>query len=85
GLSQQQGSKALTSSKSMATTSHSMAWTISDTRYESTGVSTGQESSPIDSMMNDDSIPNEQGQLSDDEDIENDHLPNADMRKDWWK
>nr|GEW17077.1 retrovirus-related Pol polyprotein from transposon TNT 1-94 [Tanacetum cinerariifolium] len=48
---QQQGSKALTSSKSMPTTLHSMAWTISDTRYKSTGVSAGQESSPTDSMM----------------------------------
>nr|GEW44203.1 RNA-binding S4 domain-containing protein [Tanacetum cinerariifolium] len=34
GLVQQQGSKASTSSKSIATTSYSMAWTISDTRYE---------------------------------------------------
>nr|GEV50018.1 integrase, catalytic region, zinc finger, CCHC-type, peptidase aspartic, catalytic [Tanacetum cinerariifolium] len=60
GSAQQQGSKALSSSKSMATTPHSMAWTISDTRFESTGVSTSQESSPIDYMMNDESIPNEQ-------------------------
>nr|GEU37776.1 UBN2 domain-containing protein [Tanacetum cinerariifolium] len=43
------------------------------------------KSSPIDFMMNDDSIPNEQVQLSDDEDTENDHLSNADTRKDWWK
>nr|GFC59324.1 hypothetical protein [Tanacetum cinerariifolium] len=56
GLAQQQGSKAPTSSKSMATTPHSMAWTISNTSYESTGVSAGQESSPAYSMMNDDSI-----------------------------
>ncbi|GKB86115.1 hypothetical protein Tco_0958387 [Tanacetum coccineum] len=44
-----------------------------------------QESFPTDSMMNDDSIPDEQVQLSDDEDTENDHLPKADTRKDWWK
>ncbi|GKC36754.1 hypothetical protein Tco_1049138, partial [Tanacetum coccineum] len=29
--------------------------------------------------------PDEQVQLSDDEDTENDHLPKADTRKDWWK
>ncbi|GJS00612.1 hypothetical protein Tco_0317120 [Tanacetum coccineum] len=45
---------------------------------------TGASGAP-DSLMNDDSIPDEQVQLSDDEDIENDHLPNTDMRKDWWK
>nr|GEU85853.1 hypothetical protein [Tanacetum cinerariifolium] len=59
--------------------------TRSDTRHESTGVSAGQESSLTDFMMNDNFIPNEQVQLSDDEDIKNDHLPKADMRKDWWK
>nr|GEV74694.1 retrovirus-related Pol polyprotein from transposon TNT 1-94 [Tanacetum cinerariifolium] len=36
-------------------------------------------------MMNDDSVPNERVQLSDDEDTKNDHLPNVDTRKDWWK
>nr|GEW48145.1 copia protein [Tanacetum cinerariifolium] len=35
----------------------------------------------LDSMMNDDSILDEQVQLSDDEDTRNDHLPNADTRK----
>nr|GEV91339.1 hypothetical protein [Tanacetum cinerariifolium] len=62
-----------------------MSYTIFNTRYESTGVFAGQESSLIDSMMNDDSIPDEQVQLSDDEDTRNDHLPKADTRKDWWK
>nr|GEV40488.1 hypothetical protein [Tanacetum cinerariifolium] len=85
GSAQQQGSKALPLSKSMATTPHSMAWTISDTRFESTGVSASQESSPTDYMMNDDSIPDEQVQLFNDEVTGNDHLPNADTRKDWWK
>ncbi|GKD83860.1 hypothetical protein Tco_1350699 [Tanacetum coccineum] len=61
------------------------AWTTSDTRYKSTGVSAGQDSSPIDSMMNDDSIPDEQVQLTDNVDTRNDHLPKADTRKDWWK
>nr|GEU37173.1 monodehydroascorbate reductase [Tanacetum cinerariifolium] len=38
-----------------------------------------------DYLMNDDSIPDEAVHLSDDEDTKNDHLPKADMRKDWWK
>nr|GEV31316.1 hypothetical protein [Tanacetum cinerariifolium] len=49
------------------------------------GVFVGQESSSTDSMMNDDSIPDEQVQLSNNEDTKNDHLPNADTRKDLWK
>ncbi|GJT75359.1 hypothetical protein Tco_1042084 [Tanacetum coccineum] len=85
GSAQQQGSKAPSSSKTAASTPQSMAWTTSDTRYESTGVSAAHESSPTDSLMNEDSIPEEQVQLSDDEDTGNDHLPNADMRKGWWK
>nr|GEV11559.1 hypothetical protein [Tanacetum cinerariifolium] len=43
------------------------------------------ETYPTDYLMNDDSIPNEQVHLSDDEDTRNDHLPKADMGKDWWK
>ncbi|GJZ82038.1 hypothetical protein Tco_0647032 [Tanacetum coccineum] len=35
--------------------------------------------------MQDDSIPDEQAHLSNDEDSGNDHLPKADSRKDWWK
>ncbi|GJY35353.1 hypothetical protein Tco_0420731 [Tanacetum coccineum] len=35
--------------------------------------------------MQDDSIPEEQVLLSDDEDSENDHQPKANLRKDWWK
>ncbi|GJU80600.1 putative ribonuclease H-like domain-containing protein [Tanacetum coccineum] len=37
------------------------------------------------SWMQDDSIPDEQVHLSDDEDSENDHLSKADSRQDWWK
>ncbi|GJR14242.1 hypothetical protein Tco_0796894 [Tanacetum coccineum] len=69
----------------VASTPPSMTWTTSDIRYESVGVSAAQESSPTDSLMNDDSIPGEQVQFFDYEDTGNDHLPNADMRKDWWK
>ncbi|GJR35134.1 hypothetical protein Tco_1210818 [Tanacetum coccineum] len=53
--------------------------------YESFGVSRAQELSLTDSLMQDDSIPDEQVHLSDDEDSGNDHLPKADSRKDWWK
>ncbi|GKE19645.1 hypothetical protein Tco_1427222 [Tanacetum coccineum] len=69
----------------MASTLESMAWTTSDTRYESTGVSADQDSSPTESLMHDDSTPDEQVQSSDDEDIGNDQIPEADIRKDWWK
>ncbi|GKE30778.1 hypothetical protein Tco_1446162, partial [Tanacetum coccineum] len=62
-----------------------MAWTTSDTRFESTDFMAAQELSPTDSLMQDDSIPDEQVHLSDDEDFGNDHLPKADSRQDWWK
>nr|GEY16447.1 hypothetical protein [Tanacetum cinerariifolium] len=48
-------------------------------------VSGTQELSPTDSLIQDDSILDEQVHFSDDEDSENDHLPKADSRKDWWK
>ncbi|GKA05761.1 hypothetical protein Tco_0684881 [Tanacetum coccineum] len=69
----------------MASTLESMAWTTSDTRYESTSVSADQDSSPIESLMHDDSTPDEQVQSSNDEDTGNDQIPEADTRKDWWK
>ncbi|GJQ90660.1 hypothetical protein Tco_0001799 [Tanacetum coccineum] len=62
-----------------------MAWTTSNTRYESAGFAVTQETSPTDYQMNDDSIPDEQVHLSADKDTKNDHLPKADKRKDWWK
>nr|GEV14785.1 integrase, catalytic region, zinc finger, CCHC-type, peptidase aspartic, catalytic [Tanacetum cinerariifolium] len=49
------------------------------------GLSGTQELSNMDSLTLDDSIPNEQVHLSDDEDSGNDHLPTADSRKGWWK
>ncbi|GJU17163.1 hypothetical protein Tco_1145129 [Tanacetum coccineum] len=79
------GAPALSSSKSIASASQSMAWTTSDTRYESAGVFGTHELSPTDYLMHDDSILEEQVLLSDDEDSENDHQPKADVRKDWWK
>ncbi|GKC63117.1 hypothetical protein Tco_1095715, partial [Tanacetum coccineum] len=82
---QQQGSQALSSSKTAASASQSMAWTTSDTQYESADIPRAQELSPTDYLMQDDSIPKEHVLLSDDEDLENDHQPKADLRKDWWK
>ncbi|GJZ21270.1 hypothetical protein Tco_0558309 [Tanacetum coccineum] len=85
GSAQQQGSKAPSSSKTAASTHQSMAWTIFYTRYESTGFTAIQETSPSDDLMYDDSIPDEHVHLSDDEDSENNHLPKDNMKKDWWK
>ncbi|GJU86240.1 hypothetical protein Tco_1293786 [Tanacetum coccineum] len=82
---QQQGGGAPSSSKTATLTQQSMAWTTSDTRYETTSFTATQETSPTDYLLNDDSIPDEQVHLSNDEDIRNDHLPKADLRKDWWK
>ncbi|GJT80594.1 hypothetical protein Tco_1054936 [Tanacetum coccineum] len=50
-----------------------------------TSVSAAHESSPTNYLMNEDSILKEHVQLYDDEDTGNDHLPNGDMRKGWWK
>ncbi|GKB64324.1 hypothetical protein Tco_0920510 [Tanacetum coccineum] len=81
----QQSSRALSPSKTTASTQQSLAWTTSDTRYELATFTTTHETSPKDNLINDDSIPDKKVQLSDDEDTGNDHLPKADMRKDWWK
>ncbi|GJZ83619.1 retrovirus-related pol polyprotein from transposon TNT 1-94 [Tanacetum coccineum] len=85
GSAQQQGSKAQSSSKTVASASQSMAWMTSNTQYESIDILRAQELSPTDFLMQDDSIPEEEVHLSDDEDFENDHQPNADSRKDWWE
>nr|GEV10504.1 retrovirus-related Pol polyprotein from transposon TNT 1-94 [Tanacetum cinerariifolium] len=82
---QQQGSEAPSSSKSAASASYSMAWTTSDTRYESGGIFETQDLSPMDSSIHDDSIPDEQIHLFDDENFKNDHLSKVDSRKDCWK
>ncbi|GJT15228.1 hypothetical protein Tco_0873934 [Tanacetum coccineum] len=75
GASGAPGSRALSSSKTAASTLQSMAWTTSDTRFESAGLVATQETSPTDYLKNDDSILDEHVHLSDDEDTENDHLP----------
>ncbi|GJT66313.1 hypothetical protein Tco_1017793 [Tanacetum coccineum] len=79
---QQAGSEASSSSKPAASIHQSMAWTTSDARFESTNFMAAQELSPTDSLMQDDSIPDEQVHLSDDEESWNDHLPKADLRQD---
>ncbi|GJX81640.1 hypothetical protein Tco_0331121 [Tanacetum coccineum] len=85
GSAQQQGNKAPSSSKTAASTSQSMSWITSDTRYVSAGVFRTHELSPNDSLMQDDSIPEEHVHLSNDEDSETDHQSKVDSRKDWWK
>nr|GEW11496.1 integrase, catalytic region, zinc finger, CCHC-type, peptidase aspartic, catalytic [Tanacetum cinerariifolium] len=60
GSTQQQGSKALSSSKFAALASQSMAWTTSNIRYDSTGLPGTQELSPTDSLILDDSILDKQ-------------------------
>ncbi|GJX62142.1 hypothetical protein Tco_0295042 [Tanacetum coccineum] len=52
--------KAPSSSKTVVSTPPSMAWTTSDTRFESASVSAALELSPTYSLMNDDSILDEQ-------------------------
>ncbi|GJZ85606.1 hypothetical protein Tco_0650945 [Tanacetum coccineum] len=86
GSTPQQGREVPSSSKTTASAQQSMAWTTSDTRYESTGIAGAQELSPSDDLMHDDSAPDEQVHVSDDQDSGDDHTPAAaDSRKDWWK
>ncbi|GJY22127.1 hypothetical protein Tco_0394693 [Tanacetum coccineum] len=85
GSPQQASSEAPSLSKPMASTHQSMAWTTSDTRFESTNFTAAQKLTPTDSLMQDDSILDEQVQLSNDEESGNDHLPKTDSRQDWWK
>ncbi|GJT93356.1 hypothetical protein Tco_1082201 [Tanacetum coccineum] len=59
GSTLQQGHKVPSSSKTTASAQQSMAWTTSNTRYESTGITGAQDSSPTESLMHDDSTPDE--------------------------
>ncbi|GJW02014.1 retrovirus-related pol polyprotein from transposon TNT 1-94 [Tanacetum coccineum] len=52
--------QAPSSSKTAASASQSMSWTTSDTQYEPADIPGAQELSPTDSLMQDDSIPDEQ-------------------------
>ncbi|GJU97387.1 hypothetical protein Tco_1326658 [Tanacetum coccineum] len=60
GYAQQKGGKAPSSSKTTVSTHQSMAWTTSDTRYESTGFTATHETSPSNDLIHDDSILDEQ-------------------------
>ncbi|GJS98514.1 hypothetical protein Tco_0819684 [Tanacetum coccineum] len=64
GSTPQQGREVPSSSKTTASAQQSMAWTTSDTRYESTGIAGAQELSPSDDLMHDDSAPDEQNYLT---------------------
>nr|GEY07693.1 hypothetical protein [Tanacetum cinerariifolium] len=56
---------------------HLYQQTTFDIRYKSVGFVSPQETSSEDQLMDEDSIPDEQVHLSDDKDIENDHIPEA--------
>ncbi|GJV15549.1 hypothetical protein Tco_1360872 [Tanacetum coccineum] len=60
GSTPQQGHEVPSSSKTTASAQQSMAWTTSDTRYESTGIAGAQELSSSDDLMHDDSVPDKQ-------------------------
>ncbi|GKA28342.1 putative reverse transcriptase domain-containing protein [Tanacetum coccineum] len=68
GSTPQQGRDVPSSSKTTASAQQSMAWTTSDTRYESTGIVRALELSPSDDLMHNDFAPDEQVQVSDDQD-----------------
>nr|GEV16423.1 histone deacetylase 14 [Tanacetum cinerariifolium] len=76
---QSHGSTAPSSSKIAASAEYN-AWTTTDTRLRLSVSST-----PDDLQMDDDMAPDVQAQSSDDEDIENAHIPKVNLRQDWWK
>nr|GEV68402.1 hypothetical protein [Tanacetum cinerariifolium] len=76
---QSHGSAPPSSSKTTASAEYK-AWTTTDTRLRPSVSST-----PEDLQMDDDMNPNAQVHSSDDEDIENAHIPKVNLRQDWWK
>ncbi|GJW23701.1 hypothetical protein Tco_0034323 [Tanacetum coccineum] len=64
GSAQQQCGKAPSSSKTAASTHQSIALTMFDTRYESTGFTDTHETTSSNDLMHDDSIPDEQIRLT---------------------
>nr|GEX97900.1 monodehydroascorbate reductase [Tanacetum cinerariifolium] len=76
---QSKGSAAPSSSKTAASAKY-QAWTTNDTRLRPPISLT-----PADLQMDDDMAPNAQAQSSDNEDIENAHIPKVNLRQDWWK
>nr|GEW58585.1 integrase, catalytic region, zinc finger, CCHC-type, peptidase aspartic, catalytic [Tanacetum cinerariifolium] len=80
--SQSDQSKSTTtpsSSKTAASTEYT-TWTTTDTR-----LMPSVSSIPEDLHMDDDTAPDEQVHLSDDEDIENAHIPKVHLQQNWWK
>nr|GEW42141.1 hypothetical protein [Tanacetum cinerariifolium] len=73
------GSAAPSSSKT-TTTAKYQAWTTTDIRLKPSISLT-----PTDLEMDEDMGLDEQAQLSDDEDIRSAHIPNVNLRQDWWK
>nr|GEZ26670.1 hypothetical protein [Tanacetum cinerariifolium] len=76
---QSQGSIAPSSSKIAASAKY-QAWTMTDTRLRPSVSLT-----PADLQMDDDMAPGAQAQSSNDEDIENTHIPKVNLWQDWWK
>nr|GEX70305.1 copia protein [Tanacetum cinerariifolium] len=76
---QSHSSTAPTSSKTDASTKYK-AWTMTDIRLRLFVSSTFE-----DLHIDDDMAPDVQEHSSDDEDIENAHLPTVNLRQDWWK
>nr|GEW79027.1 hypothetical protein [Tanacetum cinerariifolium] len=73
------GSAAPSPSKTAASAKY-QAWTTTKIRLMSSISLT-----PADLEMDEDMAPNEQGQSSNDEDIESSHIPTVNLRKGWWK
>nr|GFB20186.1 hypothetical protein [Tanacetum cinerariifolium] len=76
---QSHGFTALSSSKT-ATLAKYKAWTTTDTRLRLSVSSTLE-----DLHMDDDMAPDAQVHSSDDEDVENAHIPKVNLQQDWWK
>nr|GEW81971.1 retrovirus-related Pol polyprotein from transposon TNT 1-94 [Tanacetum cinerariifolium] len=73
------GSAPPSSSQTAASTEY-QAWTTTDIRLRPSISST-----PADLEMDEDMGPDEQAQLSDDEDIVSAHIPEVNFRQGWWK
>nr|GFB50433.1 hypothetical protein [Tanacetum cinerariifolium] len=73
------GSAAQSSSKTAASAKY-QAWKMTDVRLRPS-----ISLSPADLEMDEDMAPDEQAQLSDDEDIRSAHIPTMNLRQDWWK
>nr|GEW30341.1 integrase, catalytic region, zinc finger, CCHC-type, peptidase aspartic, catalytic [Tanacetum cinerariifolium] len=76
---QSKGSAAPSSSKTAVSAKY-QAWTTTDTRLRPSISLT-----PAYLQMDDDMAPDAQAQSSDDEDIENAHIPKVNLQQDWWK